>query len=303
MGVSRLPNFALPPEGPLHASVACHLHCPSFSVKDPHSQTSGDVSNVSICQIMLAGFTTDHCLIYDHLFRREAMDGLKYYPPEILQIHEKFVYGLRDHMRAVVDICWGKCVRDRMLRTHCPECLQLWGDYQEVSIWLEWEKAANPRLKRFIIFVMHPEAMLYASRMSQGRLQDLHLTAAARIGKIKIDEHFYEYSHRPNTYGRLYRVEWDRQKSLNAQAIAEVRYAVEWRRTNGMNEVKTSIAPLIQNVTFFDFPSTKQDDSSDQSESDNAAENGSSEAYEAVNQASEVSEKSIPCEVYRIEGR
>jgi hypothetical protein len=58
----------------------------------------------------------------------------KYYPPEVLQIHESFLSDLRDHMGAVIDICWGKCVRTRMLKTHHLERLQLWGDFEKVDI-------------------------------------------------------------------------------------------------------------------------------------------------------------------------
>ncbi|RYP80802.1 hypothetical protein DL769_002272 [Monosporascus sp. CRB-8-3] len=132
----------------------------------------GDDSNVSIGQIMLAGFTPDRCLIYDHLFRREALDGLRHYPSDILRVQEQFTWDLRKNMSAAVDICW--------------------------------------------------EAMLHANRSTMGKLQDLHLSVAARLGGITIDKHFYETNHRQGTYGRLLKVEWARQKALNEEAIAQV---------------------------------------------------------------------------------
>merc|ERR1712000_398733 len=53
LGVERRPEFALPPDGDQQAAIACHLHNPSFSVKDPYSNRTGDVTNCSIAQIML----------------------------------------------------------------------------------------------------------------------------------------------------------------------------------------------------------------------------------------------------------
>jgi hypothetical protein len=90
-------------------------------------------------------------------------------------------------------------------------------------LWLEWEiTGEGSRLARFVIFVMHPEAMLYATRATQGRTQDKHLTVAARLGRIEIDEHFYEITHKPGTYGRLCKVEHFYKKELNREAIAQV---------------------------------------------------------------------------------
>ncbi|KAL1860398.1 hypothetical protein VTK73DRAFT_7365 [Phialemonium thermophilum] len=223
--VSRRPDFTVRPDGPLEATVACHLHCPSFSVKDPSCARGADHSNVSISQIMRAGFTPDRCLIYDHLFRREALDGIRHYPPEILGIHEAFTRNLRKNMSAVVDVCWGKCVQKRMLQTVSLERLQLWGPYKDVTLWLEWDdprSQSDRHLVRFVLFVMHPEAMIFADRSTLGKLQDIHLAVAARLGGITVDENYYETNHRRGTYGRLLRVEWERQKDLNAEATAQV---------------------------------------------------------------------------------
>lgn len=227
-GIKRRREFLIPPEGPQNAPIACHLHCPSFSVKDPSLAKTGDKTNLSICQVMDIGFTPKECLIYDHLLRREAVDGLRYYPKDILAIHESYTDQLRQHMGAIVDIVWGRCVRQRMLNTLRLEPLRLWGHYHEVTIWLEWERfnLTGPeevwRLARFVVFVLHPEAMIYMGQ-TRKRIQDLHLTVAARLGNLSIDEHFYEESHKPGTYGKLLRVEWARQKMLNLESIAEVK--------------------------------------------------------------------------------
>lgn len=206
--------------------MACHLHCPSFSVKDAASGRGADDSNVSIAQIMLVGLTPDRCLIYDHLFRREASDGLRHYPPDILDVHEQFIWELRKNMSAVVDICWGRCVKERMMKKISLSKLPLWGQYKDIDVWLEWRHDHNvspkPYLARFVLFVMHPEAMIYANKSTQGRVQDLHLSVAARLGNITIDQHFYELNHRRGTYGRLTKVDWARQKELNEEARAHV---------------------------------------------------------------------------------
>jgi hypothetical protein len=113
---------------------------------------------------------------------------------------------------------------------------------------------------------MHPEAMLYATRTTQGRLQDLQLTAAACIGKIKIDEKFYEISHRRN-YGKMCRVEWARQKILNAQSIAEVRHAIEHRDGRKALEMDY-LMKSTQNASFLDFPGIEPCDISDEAQPD-----------------------------------
>ena len=213
MGVTRPKEFLVPPEGPQDATVPLHLHNPTISVKTPWSQSTCDPSDFSICQITQIGFSTENCLWYDHLFRREALDGLKHYPAEILKIHEIFSSNLRKHMSAVVEICWGSCVKKRMKQTLCLEPLRLWVEFEQVTIWLEWEvallasKIPKHELKRFAVFVMHPQAMLVASRPGQVRLQDQHLAVAARLGGLRINEQFFETSHRPGSYGRLLKVE------------------------------------------------------------------------------------------------
>lgn len=120
LGVLREASFMIPPSGSLHAAIACHLHCPSFSVADPYKRLTADESNVSIKQVLDTGLTPDRCLIYDHLPRREVLNGLRFYPHEILQIQEAFTDSLRQKVLAIVDICWGSWgsyVRERMIQT------------------------------------------------------------------------------------------------------------------------------------------------------------------------------------------
>lgn len=142
LGVERLTQFVIDPSGSLKAFVACHLHNPSFYVADPTSQRTDDETNCCIKQLILAGFSSEQCLLYNHLLRREALDGFEYYPPEILQIHETFTFNLRKHMSAVVDICWDRCVRERMKCFNLIP-LKLWGCYKDVELWLEFDNACN----------------------------------------------------------------------------------------------------------------------------------------------------------------
>lgn len=228
LGVERRPEFALPPDGDQQAAIACHLHNPSFSVKDPYSNRTGDVTNCSIAQIMLVGYKPgESCPLYDHLFRREASDGFKRYPQQILEIHETFTTTLRAEMNAVIDVCWGCAVKNRMLRTLKLEPLQLWGKFDQVQIFLEWkhdpgEIPNDKQLVRFVVFVAHAEAMIYATRTTLGRKQDLYLTAASRIGGLLIDEHFYEVNHKRGTYRKPLKPEWAIQKMLNVQSVEQL---------------------------------------------------------------------------------
>lgn len=104
-GVTRLKEFLVCPHGSLNARVACHLHCPSFSVKDPYRCNTVDAWNVSVGQLVEAGFMPESRLFYDQLHRREALSGFDHYPADILEIREGFTLELWDHMTATVDVC------------------------------------------------------------------------------------------------------------------------------------------------------------------------------------------------------
>lgn len=173
LGVSREPTFLLLPSGTLDAHVACHLHCPSFSVADPLRQETADESNDCTKQVLDLGFTPTNCLIFDHLPRREALDGFEFYPKQLVNIHEGFLRILRREMSAIVEICWGSHVRKRMLQLYDLVPLDLWGRYDGIRVYLEWEKGLNElsegatgSVSRFVIFVNHPQRMLYGRQMN-----------------------------------------------------------------------------------------------------------------------------------------
>ena len=222
-GLKRDPRFLIPPDGPMDAPLSCHLHNPNFNVSDPYSPCGADSTSLSIHQIMSAGFTPDKILLFDHTFRREPVDGIAAYPPDVLAIHENFTSELRNHMAAVVDVVWGAVVRERMKKTLRLEELQLWGKYRDVSIFLEWEIYGD-KLRRFVVFVSHPEAMLYGEPELLGRKQDLHLQVAANLAKISIPQSFYEQRFRPKDHDHkfLSGAELKRRAVLNEEAIAQL---------------------------------------------------------------------------------
>ncbi|KAJ9201240.1 hypothetical protein DTO021D3_6146 [Paecilomyces variotii] len=140
-------------------------------------------------------------------------------------------------MGAVVEICWGVNVRNRMKKLVEFSQLNLWGSYEGVELHLEFNPESE-RIIRFVLFVNHPQYFVYAGhtseagmnfRKTKARLQDLHLTAAARLGGAVIQEHFYESVHRPGSYGKL----TDQQKMvvqrLEAEAITQLKEAVPER--------------------------------------------------------------------------
>lgn len=99
-----------------------------------------------------------------------------------------------------------------------------------------------PSVKRFVVCVMHPQAMVYLPRGPKAVIQDRHLTAAARFGGITINETFYEKTHKKNTYGRLCGFQREVQKSLEKKAKVEVATAIENWHGNLSGVVSMSIA-------------------------------------------------------------
>ncbi|KAJ3491076.1 hypothetical protein NLG97_g5666 [Lecanicillium saksenae] len=240
-GQKRDIRFLIPPDGPLDALLACHLHNPNFSVSDPYCQKGADCSNVSINQIMRAGFTPNKVLIYDHTFRREPVDLLAAYPPDVLKIHEDFTNELRRNMGAVVDVVWGAYVRKRMKKTHRLEEFPLWGRYDGISIFLEWEKASDT-LQRFVLFVCHPEGMMYNDPQIAGKQQDLSLGIAAKLAKISIREGFYEHIYQPRDHKFLSGEDRIRRNELKQEALRQlenVAFANASRSTNARQKRNT----------------------------------------------------------------
>lgn len=204
-GVRRDSAFLVRPSGSLTSAVACHLFNPTFNCYDPRRDTTDDGSNPSILQINRAGFSSKNCLIFDHFARRddsETVDNVN--PADLCQIHEMFLTGLRNHMQAVVEICWGSKVRARMERLlkHRLVILPLWGEYDGVQLGLELSEDQK-HLSRFIMFVHHPQFFFRVKnqdksiqpfRDSVGARQDISLKVAALLGGLLIPPKFYQES-------------------------------------------------------------------------------------------------------------
>ncbi|KAJ5566734.1 uncharacterized protein N7459_010116 [Penicillium hispanicum] len=161
-------------------------------------------------QINQVGFSSDNCFIFDHICRRDRTeDVLLFYNEKIYGIHEDFMLSLRRNMGAKIEICWGRHVRERMKKLVNLVPLRLWGQLQDVELHLELERQ---KLKRFVIFVAHPQFFFYHGsftesgirfRGTSAKKQDLLLAIAARLGSIAIVDNFYETIHRPALYGQF----------------------------------------------------------------------------------------------------
>ncbi|KAF9886063.1 hypothetical protein FE257_012120 [Aspergillus nanangensis] len=209
-GVNRPEGYLVRPSGSIDASVACVLFNPTFSVKDPNFGETFDTSNATMAQLERAGFNPDNAFFVDQVGRRDVSANVEMtYPEDLWQVHESFLSGIWDNMKAVVVICWGSAVRKRLLGTPKKagwlqnlEILKLWGRYSGVEVFLELN-TNRKSLKRFVLFVKHPSYFFYIQsdkdrarniRRKQGRPQDLALEIAAKLGRIQIRPHFYELS-------------------------------------------------------------------------------------------------------------
>jgi hypothetical protein len=72
------------------------------------------------------------------------------------------------------------------------EPFQLWAKYQDVTLHLEWTSGQRSQLKRFIVFVMHPQIFLLPWGPKHAALQDLQLAVAGKLAKIGMIENFYQ---------------------------------------------------------------------------------------------------------------
>jgi hypothetical protein len=189
---------------------------------------------------MQNGFKKGQTLIFDHLSRREIVDGIKKYPKEILKCHEDFVDDIRCKMLAEVEVVWGKCVRLRMQERYREgdnelEPLKLWGEYQDVTIFLNWEVSSTVRgdtkpLVRFIVFVMHPQVFLTGSARKHARWQDLHLTVAGGLARVEMIEDFYQQN--PGSSKKLFvsLTVYGHAKELGERALKAVSAALGERK-------------------------------------------------------------------------
>jgi hypothetical protein len=276
LGVERPPEFLIPPAGSLEAPVACHLHNPMFHVDNPHKAILEDASNPTICQLSRAGFSSANSFIFDQVSRRDETEiYLSCYPEKLRHIHENFALQLRRQMKAVVENCWGKAVRKRMLECVDLVPLPLWGEYKDMTLYLEYE---NDELKRFVLFAYHPQFFCYRTANSEsgqkwrslyGRRQDQLLTVAARLGGMTYHAGFYEFHHNPGSYGRLSAKQRATKGYLIAEALEQLKTAspesfvemetrrarsVDWDMQEYAPEIERTVAALTTNTPAQDAP-------------------------------------------------
>jgi hypothetical protein len=253
LGVQRPAQYLLHPSGKIDSPVACHLHNPTFYVKNPESQETGNISNPCIRQLHQAGFSSKNCFIFDDICRRDRTEDVSlFYTSEILQIHQDFMLSIRKAMGAKVEICFGERVRERMEKSLKLVPLRLWGEFRDVDIFLEME---DQTLLRFILFVCHPQFFFYHGaksesgikfRQTQGRKQDVHLAVASRLGGIEVIANFYELVHVPHRYGQFDDASREIVRRLEKDATEQLKLAFPAR----YEELELSANALVDKGNF-----------------------------------------------------
>lgn len=231
------------PSGDLDSPIAHHMHNPSFITLTPRGGETADETNPCVWLIMAAGaFVKGKTLIYDHLARREVVDGLKDYPKRILRCHEEWLSIIRSSMAATVEIAYGRSVHQRMMQTLELEPLRLWGEYADVVIFLEWteNKTGGPKtLARFVIFAMHPQLFLFPWGKKHAAIQDRSLCIAHKLAKINIGEKFYQKLHWSIVNRFPKPAAYPQAKELSRMALKAVQAARETKKDTVPSEPDT----------------------------------------------------------------
>lgn len=201
---------------------------------DPELQITDDPSSPSIKQINGAGFSSKNCFIFDRITRREHSEDLTRWPSTVLQIHREFIDWLREHMAAVVEICWGKPVRQDQEKFLILEPLELWGHLKGFTLYLEMNKSRD-KIRRFLIFVYHPQFFMMRTTDSEkgqqvretfSKQQDSYLEIAAELAGIVINKGFYQFQYHPSYGARLTNDERVRARKLEQEAVEQLKVAV-----------------------------------------------------------------------------
>ncbi|KAI9376773.1 hypothetical protein BJX61DRAFT_530602 [Aspergillus egyptiacus] len=251
LGADRPREFLLHPSGDLKSALACHLHNPTFYVKDPYCRDMENMSSPTMQQLNQAGFSSRNCFFFDHICRRDRTDDvLLFYTEDIIRVHEVFVLSIRKAMAAKVEICWGKHVRERMKRLLKLTSLKLWGEFKDVELFLEME---DQIIRRFVLFVAHPQFFFYHGsftesglkfRETQARRQDLYLAVASKLSAVPLTESFYEKAHRPALYGQFDKVSRSLVMQLETDADAQLSAAFTAR----YEEVESSSRMILETL-------------------------------------------------------
>lgn len=192
----------VPPSGSLESKVAHYLHQPSFTTKSGPDGDTADLSNPCTAMVIGHGFRQGETLMFDHIFRQdEKSEGLKNYPPQVLQAHEDFAYDILASTHSVVVVIYGSHVQERILRSWKIKktVVPLWGEYSDVLLVLIHESSfeneeKHYRFRSIVVLASHPQYLFYQPKDgSIAKRQDKTLKAAFRIADhtIQFDEDYY----------------------------------------------------------------------------------------------------------------
>ena len=146
---------------------------------------------------MANSFVAGKTFIFDHLARREALDGLEAYPKPVLECHEQWMLQPRKHSTARVEIIYGRIICRRMLQTHNLQPLHLWDNYSNVTLYLEWDNEGPGRrmLHRIVVFAMHPQLFLMPWGKRWAKSQDQAIWIGHKLARLSCQRDFYQRMH------------------------------------------------------------------------------------------------------------
>ncbi|KAF1963756.1 hypothetical protein CC80DRAFT_12593, partial [Byssothecium circinans] len=183
------------PSGSLTWPIAHHLHNPSFQTLTPHEGETEDATSSCVWMIIANNFVPGKTFIFDHLSRRESVDGLQIYPQTILDLHETWLSKIRSNMAAKVEVVYGNKVRDRMSQIYDLEPLQLWGEYEGIVLYLEWLSIGTvfgKSLARLVVPAYHPQTFLSPGGARYSARQDTILRVAHELAGLAYKDGFYK---------------------------------------------------------------------------------------------------------------
>jgi len=181
------------------AKIAHRLHNPSFTSTKARNGACADTTSPCTALVMVNAYN-GNSILFDHCSRREVVDPFVYYTKDILACHEGYLTQIRNNMHAPVEIVYGipTWERTQHLLQDKLQTLDLWGTYEGITIYLEWEIVQEnlnetPRgLRRFLISAFHPQNMIRAWSKSYAAGQDRFLEIRYRLAGIDFIERFYE---------------------------------------------------------------------------------------------------------------
>ena len=199
-GIERRPGELVHMYGDIKtAKIAHRLHNPSFTTSKASNGGFADTTNPCTALVMANAYNGNGFL-FDHCSRREVVDPFLQYTKDILACHEGYLSQIRNNMHAPVEIVYGipTWERTQYLLQDKLEALDLWGTYEGITIYLEWENVqenlseTSRRLRRFLISTFHPQNMMRAWSKSYSAGQDRLLEIGYRLPGIGFIERFCE---------------------------------------------------------------------------------------------------------------